>query len=75
MIDIECGIKKCKILLYADDAVLFASNKDSSIIEQDLNSDVIHIGSGFNDNNLVINLKDGKTEFVMFGSPQKSNRS
>ena len=24
MNDIECGIKKCKILLYADDAVLFA---------------------------------------------------
>ena len=75
MNDIECGIKKCKIFLYADDAVLFASNKDSSIIEQDLNSDVIHIGSWFNDNNLVINLKEGKTEFMMFGSPQKIKKS
>ena len=58
-------------MLYADDAVLFTSSKISSDIEEDLNLDSIHINRLFIDNNLIVNLKKGKTEFILFGRAQK----
>ena len=71
MNDIEDGLQKCNIMLYADDAVLFTSSKNSSDIEEDLNLDSLHINRWFIDNNLIVNLKKGKTEFILFGTAQK----
>ena len=51
--DIEDGLPKCNIMLYADDAVLFTSSKNSSDIKEDLNLDSIHINRWFIDNNLI----------------------
>ena len=71
MNDIEDGLQKCNIMLYDDDAVLFTSSKNSSDIEEDLNLDSLHINRWFIDNNLIVNLKKGKTEFILFGTAQK----
>ena len=71
MNNIEDGFQKCNIMLYADDAVLFTPSKNSSDIEEDLNLDSLHINRWFIDNNLIVNLKKGNTEFILFGTAQK----
>ena len=37
--DIDLQLQKCEILLYADDTVVFTSDKTCEIIESNLNSD------------------------------------
>ena len=56
MNNIEDGLKKCNIMLYADDAVLFTPSKNSSDIEEDLNLDSLYINRWFIDNNLIIQI-------------------
>jgi hypothetical protein len=75
MNDIENGLKKCNIMLYADDAVLFTSDNKACNIEKDLNLDILHINHWFNENNLITNLKKGKTEFMLFGTAQKLKKA
>ena len=74
MNDIETNLEKCQIILYADDTVLFTSDINSVIIESNLNSDLVKISSWFNQNNLVINLKEGKTEYVIYGTTSKLSK-
>ncbi len=68
-------IKKCRILLYADDTVIFTSDKDSNKIEESLNTEFNNVAKWFTSNNLVLNLKKTKTEFVLFGTHQKLTKS
>ena len=56
------------ILLYADDTVLYCSGKDSLVIESTLNLNLNRIANWFNDNNLILNLKKGKTKCMLFGT-------
>ena len=53
-------IEKCKVLLYADDIVIFTSDKDSTTIEKILNTEFNNIAKWFTINNLVLNLKKPK---------------
>ena len=69
--DITEQVKKCRILLYADDTVIFTSDKDSKKIEEMLNTEFNNVTRWFTNNNLVLNLKKAKTEFVLFGTHQK----
>ena len=69
--DITSMVEKVDILLYADDTVIFTSHKSAKTIEDYLNSDLEKIATWFNQNNLVINLKKGKTEFMMFENRRK----
>ena len=73
--DITEQIKRCKILLYADDTVIFTSDKDSKRIEGTLNTEFNNVAKWFTSNNLVLNLKKTKTEFVLFGTHQKLAKS
>ena len=55
-------------MLYADDAVLFFGHKNANEIGT-LNNELNAIYDWLN--HLIINLKKGKTEFVLYGSRQK----
>ena len=50
---------------YIDDIVMFHSGRISTDIENSLSSELEQIASWFNDNNLVINLKKSKVEYVL----------
>ncbi len=72
--DMPTVIKRCKILMYADDTVLFYADKDSAAIQDVLIKDADRVASWIRENNLALNLKKGKTEFVLYGSHQKLSR-
>ena len=67
-------VKKCKILMYADDTILFYGDKDSTAIQNVLTNEADRVASWIRENNLALNLKKGKTEFVLYGSHQKLSR-
>jgi hypothetical protein len=60
--------------MYADDTVLFYADKDSAAIQDVLTKDADRVASWIRENNLALNLKKGKTEFVLYGSHQKLSR-
>ena len=59
---------------YADDSVLYVSDKDITIIEHLLNEDFANFCSWLQDNELIINTKKGKTEFMIFGTSIRLSR-
>ena len=73
--DITEQVKECRILLYADDTVIFTSDKDCKRIEDLLNTEFNNVATRFANNNLVLNLKKTKTEYVLFGTHQKLAKS
>jgi hypothetical protein len=72
--DMYLAVKKCNILMYADDTVLYYSANSTDEIEESINSDLELVSQWLVSNNLIVNLKRGKTEFVLYGSPQKLSR-
>ena len=69
----EC-IQRAKVILYADDAIIYYSNKDLDIIQETLNIELQNIAKYFRNNELIINLKKGKTEAILFGTARKCNK-
>lgn len=60
--------------MHADDAVLYYSSNSTNEIEKSINSDLELVSKWLASNDLIVNLKRGKTEFVLYGSPQKISR-
>ena len=75
MNDIEHVITSCEVLLYADDMVIFFASKNVSLIESALTKDLQQISDWLIKNQLIINLKTGKTEAVLFVTIQKLKKS
>ena len=73
--DMNTCVQKCSLVLYADDAVLFFGHKNANEIELTLNNELNAIYDWLFDNHLIINLKKGKTEFILYGSCQKLSKS
>ena len=73
--DITEQIKEFMILLYADDTVIFTSDKDSKGIEEMLTTEFNNVATWFTNNNIVLNLKKPKTEFVLLGTHQNLAKS
>ena len=69
--DIVERLNYSKIIKYADDTVIFCANRDIHTIESWLNSDLDNLSSWFDENELLMNLKPGKTEVLMFGTAQR----
>lgn len=67
-------LSKCKMLMYADDTVLFCSHKDISEIQNQLEQDFRSFVKWLNENELVINTKKGKTEMMVFGTSKRLNK-
>ena len=72
--DIYIPLTDADIILYADDTVLYCAKKSSKEIEQLLNNELQKVADWLEENNLFINLKKGKTEFVLYGSHQKLSK-
>ena len=63
-------LEYCNASTYADDTVIFISDKNVSNIETKLNKDLDKISAYFHLNELVINLKKGTSEVMLYGSSQ-----
>lgn len=72
--DLPCQLKHCRVLMYADDTVIYSSSKSLDEIEHCINLDANIIHDWMKENCLILNPKKGKTEFVVFASrkPQAS---
>ena len=68
--DISQVVDKAEIILYADDTAIYCAHKDPKMIQGTLGDQCNNINDWLGDNNLYLNLNKGKTEFVLFGTPQ-----
>ena len=71
MNDLHTELEHCRVLMYADDTVIFYSNASSKNIEEIINKEVQCVADWLQENILVINLKKGKTEFVLYGTAKR----
>ena len=69
--DSASTLTHCKIVKFADDTVLFVSHKSVTVIEKLLNEDLNVFCSWLETNELIINLKKGKTEYMLFGTSKR----
>ena len=72
--DVADCIENSNIIMYADDTVLFLPGNSIKAIEEKLTNDVTLLADWFEENELIINLKQGKSEVMLFGTPQKLSR-
>lgn len=66
--DLPLQLKHCRVLMYADDTVIYYSNKSIPVIEEYVNSDATRVQQWMKENCLILNPKKGKTEFVIFAT-------
>ena len=69
--DFTDHVKHSKIVQYADDTVLYISGKNKDELENLLSEDFDPATLWFNENELILNLKKGKTELLTFGTPAR----
>ena len=69
--DSPSSLKNCNILKYADDTVLYVTHKDINVVRDLLNKNFCSFCSWLDENQLLINTKRGKTEFMVFGSSKR----
>ena len=70
--DLPEQLKHSRIIKYADDTVIYLSDKDVVvIIENELIEDLSRISTYFNENELIINLKKGKTMAMLSGTTKR----
>jgi hypothetical protein len=72
--DFSKCLKRSKTLMFADDTVVYCADKDPNNIERDLNEDLESIAQYFYTNDLIINLKKGKTEFMLLGTNKRLSK-
>ena len=70
--DLPLQSKHCQVLMYADDTVIYYSNKCLQEIERCINSDANAIQLWMQENCLILNPKKGKTEFVIFAARKRN---
>ena len=69
--DFPSCLKHSKCVIYADDTVIYVPGKDVFIIESRLSVDMERIMNWCVHNELVLNLKKGKTEAMTFGTSKR----
>ena len=72
--DVTDAIEVAKIVKYADDTVIYVADKDIAVINSKLTKDMDAIAKWLDQNALIINLKKGKTESLLFGTLQRIAR-
>ena len=76
--DIVDVIEQSRIVKYADDVVLYVEDKNMESIKSKLTNDLANVAVWLDENDLIINLNEGKTEALLFGTAKricKSNES
>ena len=66
-------LRHCKIITYADDAVMFISSNDIDARQSTLSQDLDKHSIWFRVNELIFNLKKGKSEVMLFGTGKRLN--
>ena len=69
--DITTSLHQAKIVKYADDTVIFYSNKDAEVIQTVLNNESSSMTNCLRNNELIINKKWEKTEVTLFGTNKR----
>ena len=64
-------ITKYKMLLYANDMVIFYSDSDAKMLEDVVNEELNRVIHWLQYNNLTINLKEGKAESILICTEQR----
>ena len=72
--DLKDVLNHCEFFPYADDTVILFAGKNGADIAYALNADLESIGAYCVTNELLLNLKAGKTESMLFGSSQRLSR-
>ena len=72
--DLHTEVTECKILLYADDTVVYFSHKNVSHLETILNKEVNKVAKWMSDNHLILNFKKGKTKSLLFGTAKRLSK-
>ena len=65
------AIKNFNIIISADDTVLYTQGKDLNMNEKALFRDMSSLAAWFHENELILNLKKGKTEAMLFGTAKR----
>ena len=60
--------------MYADDTVLYVASEKLSDIEAMLGEDINVLADWLKDNQLVMNLKNDKTESMVFGTAKRLSK-
>ena len=61
--------------MYADDTVIYTSDKSFSTIKSNLTEDFARVATWLEENQLIVNLRNGKTECVLFGTSQRTKKT
>ena len=69
--DLVKMVDGCRIQMYADDTVIYTSHRDIKVIENTLSTNMTVIKNWLDKNRLIINLKKGKTESMLFGTAKR----
>jgi hypothetical protein len=70
--DVHEVLQDCNIMMYADDTVIYVSGKHEEEIRRKLSNDFSRVAEWLKANELIINMKPGKTECMLFGTSQKA---
>ena len=71
--DFSKTLFKSEVLMFAGDTVVFYAGKSAEEIESVLNSELENIFRYFIKNDLIVNLRKGKTEALLFGTRRRLN--
>ena len=66
--DLITKVIGCNVQMYADDTVIYTAHRDIKVIENTLSANMTVIKDWLGKNRLIINLKKGKTESMLFGT-------
>ena len=69
--DIAYSTKGASITKYADDTVIYVAGKEIKEINTRVLNAMAELSAWFSDNELILNLKTGKTEALLFGTAQR----
>ena len=67
--DLPKVLTKCRILMYADDTVMYFNAADSQVIADTLTNELVLVNKWLIDNNLF--MHEGQTECMLFGTGPK----
>ena len=67
-------IKKSQVIQYADDTVILFAHQNMETISTVLNEDLENISMYSHQNELLFNLKKGKTELILLGVAQQFSK-
>ncbi len=72
MNDMPGNIMNSTVDMYADDTLIYVSNKDVNVIEKCLNEDLVSLGKWLDDNLMKVNVS--KTKVMLLGTTSKTSK-